>query len=81
MRLEAWELLTPSPFRWRRYNGAMSRVPNNPKETSTRLRQSVTEKKKWQREAESQGVSISALIRHAVNEYINRRKKSARKSR
>lgn len=56
--------------------GLMSRVRSFTNDERTEIRQPTSEKAKWLAEAESQGVTLTALVRHAVNEYINRRKKS-----
>lgn len=63
----------------------MAEVPK-PDEMTARVLLALTpaQKQDWQEEANRQGVSLSALIRHAMAEYMDtlgRAKKSRKKSR
>jgi hypothetical protein len=54
----------------------MSRVPTSPqRDELVAFRATPAEKAEWQAEADRQGVSLSELLRHAANEYCQRRKK------
>ena len=59
----------------------MSRVPSQEnKEIVVNFRATLQEKAAWDAEADRQGVSLSRLVRHVLNDYVKRRKSRKKKT-
>lgn len=60
----------------------MSRVPSpENKEIVVNFRATTKEKAVWDAEADRQGVSLSRLVRHVLNDYVKSRNSRKKKTR